>query len=459
MLPEDTLLEIFDYYRLLDAMEARGRPKPWKWHRLAHVCQKWRLVISMSPRRLDLQILCRSGAPIECVLASWGTLPLIVRFKGSPKTKSLPENIVTALRHPDRVREIELGLTSTTVGSIVDSIKKPFQTLECIRITIKDAKGPSLLFRNAFLGGSAPCLKEIELDGINFPFSEIKQVISSTNNLTTLHLSRIQKTGYFSADDLVTALSTSTQLGVLTVNFQYPVSLPTQSGTSPPFQRATLPSLYYLKFRGASEYLEDFVSRVNIPSLGFIKIMLFNQIFFDIPQFCHFILWSPLKSPTEVEITLYTDLVTIFIRQRSKRREIQSVQCHLETACERLDWQLSFVTQVSSQLSPLLKSVQTLTVSHVEMPNGEDMDSMQWLEVFHPFAHVRELRVSEKLALDIVQALVTEDTTAEALPELTRLRIFVWEVREPGVVEAVEKFVAARKLSGRTIHVSEKKSG
>jgi hypothetical protein len=229
MLPDDALLEIFDSYRLGAKKQTRAHGRPWKWHRLAHVCRRWRLIIPISPRRLDLQIFCKSGASIEHILASWGTSPLIVRFKGGPKSKSLPENIAIALRHPDRVREIDLGLTSTTVGPIVDAIKEPFRELECIRITIKDATGPSLLFRNAFLGGSAPLarLREIALDGISFPFPEIKQVIS-TNNLVGLHLLGVPETGYFSADALVTALSTSVQLRRLQLSFHYPASLPTQ---------------------------------------------------------------------------------------------------------------------------------------------------------------------------------------------------------------------------------------
>ena len=43
VLPEDILLEIFDFYRL-DAME-QSKGRPWKWHRLAHVCRKWRDVV------------------------------------------------------------------------------------------------------------------------------------------------------------------------------------------------------------------------------------------------------------------------------------------------------------------------------------------------------------------------------------------------------------------------------
>ena len=112
MLPEDTRLDIFDFYRL-DA-EDESWPWPWIWHRLAHVCRKWRRVISMSPRRLDLGILCDYGAPVETlesVLDSWPTLPLYARFEGQnwpALSINLLKNTIAALRRPDRVCEIDL---------------------------------------------------------------------------------------------------------------------------------------------------------------------------------------------------------------------------------------------------------------------------------------------------------------------------------------------------------------
>ena len=454
MLPDDTLLEIFDFYRLDAMMQPRASGRPWKWHRLAHVCRRWRLIISVSPRRLDLQILCKSGSSIERILASWDILPLIVRFKGHPKTKSLPKNIATALCYPDRVREIDLGLTSTTVGSIVDAIKKPFQTLEYIRITIKDATGSPLLFREGFLGGSAPLLREITLDGINFPFPEIKKVISSTNNLVELNLSRISESCYFSADALVTALSTSAQLRVLKVRFHYPASLPTQSRTSPPLQRTTFPSLVFFNFHGASEYLEEFASWVDFPALRHITIGLFNQVFFEIPQFCRSILLNTIKFPTEVMVIPSAKYVGISIDQKGKH--VAWRHCFLGTSCRRLDWQLSFVIQILNQVTPLLSGVRSLIINKpYELPTGEeDVDSTQWLELFQPFAHAREFRAFEQLVPGIVQALVTEDMATGVLPEVTQLSLEGYG-KSPAVVEAVEKFVAARKLLGRNVYLSK----
>jgi hypothetical protein len=450
MLPEDTLLEIFDFYRL-DAIK-RSRGRPWKWHRLAHVCRKWRYVVMVSPRRLGLQILCKSGAPIESILDSWSTLPLVVRYKG-PKSKSLPKNIMVALRRPDRVCEVDLVLSSSLIGSIVPEIQEPFPALECIRITVKNAARPPELFSGPFLGGSAPRLKEIKLDGVAFPFPTIRQVLSSTaNNLVQLCLSNIPNVGYFSPDALASSLSSLVQLMQLNIDFHSPCSRP-PSKTCPPPQRVILPSLSILNFHGANDYLEEFVSQVDFPALTFINIEFFSQLIFQIPQFCHFISRvNALKSPTEVMMTPSAELVTLFFIQQGERRVVLG-ECFLGTTCEELDWQLSFVTQVLRQFSTLLlSSVDSLTINKpLKMPRGEgQVEPMQWLELFQPFTHVRTVHVFEQLVPDIVDALVAENTVAGVLPELSRLYLKGYR-DSPSVAKAAEQFVAARRHSGRTV--------
>ncbi|KAH9980530.1 hypothetical protein BJV74DRAFT_102136 [Russula compacta] len=170
MLPEDILLEIFDFYRLDAVTRSGGRP--WKWHRLAHVCQKWRSVIFMSPRRLGLRILCKSKAPMEHIMDFWPTLPLVVRYK-NPKPSSLNKNIVAALRRPNRVCEIDLNVTSVTIGPIVELIQEPFLSLERLKMQImrNSALAPPVFTR--FLGGSSPRLEEIELDAFTSGTSRI----------------------------------------------------------------------------------------------------------------------------------------------------------------------------------------------------------------------------------------------------------------------------------------------
>jgi hypothetical protein len=289
-------LEIFDFYRLY-AME-QSRKRPWKWHRLAHVCGKWRHVISRSPRRLGLQILCKNGAPIESILDLWPTLPLIAKFRAGREPKNIPRNIMAALHRTGRLYGIDLHVTSSMLASIVEMTQKPCRLLEIIRITVEAHTRSSILEHNAFLGGSAPHLREIELDGFPLPFPEIRRVLLSTNNLVELHLANIPNDVYFSPSDLVSGLSTSDQLKWLTIDFHSPPFPPPPSMTRPPPRRTTLPSLVSLDFHVASEYLEEFIAQIELPALCKIAIRLFNDMLFEIPRFCQFVpCLNALRSP------------------------------------------------------------------------------------------------------------------------------------------------------------------
>jgi hypothetical protein len=363
------------------------------------------------------------------------------------------------LRHPNRLREIDLRVPSSMTGPIVEMVPKPCSALESIRIVVKDATGPSIPVLDEFLGGSAPHLREIKLDGISLPFPEIRRVLSSSNfNLVQLHLSKIPHAVYFSPDDLVTALSTLVQLKRLTVGFHSPASSPPPSMTGRPRQRTTiLPSLRYLYFHGTSEYLEEFVAQIRTPALYDINIHFFNQIFFDIPQVGKFIIShsNSLGYPTRVIIIHSAESVRISLILKGK--EHGDGICVLETSCRRLDWQLSFVTQILTELSPFLSRVHSLTIQENggNLPTAqEDVDSNQWLELFRQFTHASLLRILEKqLVPGIVRALVTvtEGMAAGLLPELTGLSLSGYH-HSPSVAKAAEKFVVTRsRLSGRTI--------
>ena len=452
MLPEGILVEIFDFYRL-DAIQL-SRVRPWKWHRLAHVCRKWRYIISISPRRLDLRILCKYGAPIESILGSWPTFPLVIKFDATRKLKPMPRNVLVALRCSDRICDINL---SVMTGSIVELIQKPCPALEKIRLTVKDAMGPpNIPVHNAFLGGSAPHLREIELQGIALPFPAIRRVLFSANNLAELHLSDVPHAVYFPPVDLVTTLSSLGQLKRLAIGFHSPTSRPAPSTTHRSLLHTTLPSLKFLDFHGASEYLEEFVAQIRLPALCKITIKLFNQIYFEIPQFSQFIPHqnsNVLGSPTLVLVTHSAESVSVFLIQDENSSPDE--YCYLGASCRRLDWQLSFVTQILSQLFPLLSSVAKLTfITHLEMPTGkEDVDPTQWLELFQLFTYVREIHVFEKLVPDIVHALVMEAMDIGVLPELSSLTLNGYR-KSPSVAKAAEEFVASRRVSGRTVSLS-----
>ena len=447
VLPEDVLLEIFDFYRMYAIEQSPGRP--WKWHHLAHVCRGWRHVISRSPRRLVLRILCEYGAPIGSILDYWPTLPLVATFSAGPKSKHIPGNVMAALRRPDRLCEIDVHVTSSMLAPIVEVIQKPCKALENIRITVEVPTGPSILVHNAFLGGSAPHLREIKLRGIAFPFPEIRRVLLSTNNLVELQLANIPNDAYLAPNDLVTGLSTLSQLKRLMIDFHSHAPSPPPSMAHPPPQRATLPSLESLDFHCASGYLEEFIARIDLPSLRKIAIRLFSDIFFEIPQLCQFILrLNTLRCPARVIVKHSADSVRVYFGE--EKVEDEDENCFLGTSCRRLDWQLSFATEILTQLAFLLPSVHSLYIQGGnELPTGEeDVDSTQWLELLQPFTNVTQVYFSVKqLVPSIVQALAAEEMTAEVLPELIVLHLSGY-LSSPSVANVAEKFVSMRSLSG-----------
>ena len=405
----------------------------------------------MSTRRLDLRILCTGRAPIETILSSWPALPLWVRYIDR-KSKSLPNNVIIALRRLHRVCKIDLDLPSLIIGPIVEIIQEPFQALEYIRIKVESAAGPPMVVREALLGGSAPLLRQMTLDGIAFPFREIRRVLLSTKNLVELDLSNIPNDVYFSPDDLVTGLTTLVQLKQLVVRFLSPTSSPLASMTRPP-QRTTLPSLTCLDFRGETEYLEEFVARIDLPALGGLHIDLFNDIFFEIPQLCQFISYlNWLRSSTFVIIAHSRNSVDLRFQQDNKAG---NGICTLSILCERLDWQLSSMAQIASQLSPFLPSVDHLHIfaNVYFLAEETDVDATLWLELFRPFTHVTKVHVMHDLVPGIAQALAMENIVAGVLPELTSLLLQGY-YSSPSVAKAAMQFVATRRLSGRTVHLT-----
>ncbi|KAI0288342.1 hypothetical protein B0F90DRAFT_1803360, partial [Multifurca ochricompacta] len=64
-LSDDSLLEIFDFYRL--DLILPHEPY-WDWHTLVHVCRRWRQLIFALPRRLELQLVCKSRTPVRRIL-------------------------------------------------------------------------------------------------------------------------------------------------------------------------------------------------------------------------------------------------------------------------------------------------------------------------------------------------------------------------------------------------------
>jgi hypothetical protein len=85
----------------------------------------------------------------------------------------------------------------------------------------------------------------------------------------------------------------------------------------------------------------------------------------------------------------------------------------------------------------------------------DDIENGLWLQLLHPFTAVKNVYLSEQIALRIGPALheLAEGRTMEVLPALQN--IFLDGLESPGPVqEGIGKFVTARQVAGHPITVS-----
>ena len=448
-LPDNVLLDIFDFYRKAEIHD----PWPWPWNRLVHVCQRWRYIVFASPLRLDLWLLCTSTTPVRKTLDVWPPLPIEI-FSNSVDDDMA--NIIATLEHCDRVRKITfLDLTSLQWERLAPMMQEPFPALTSLQLRTYGT-APSL--PDMFFGGSAPRLQTLDLWGI--PFPGLPRLLLSATDLSGLHLERIPHAGYISPEAMVTCLSTLTRLTDLVIGFQSPASPPNRSDRrSPPLTRVILPALEKLRFRGVSEYFEDLVARIDAPRLCFLHISFFHQLIFDIRQLPNFIGHTGiLRSLSHAKVVIADNRIDInFDPPERTLADPLNSNLLLRIYCRAVDWQVSSMAQIYNQISFLPSIVEQLDIqvpSYLESISQVDMDDTQWLELFRPFTTVRTLRIHHKLQSLIVPALqeLTGERATEVFPALDNL--YLREYPPSGSdQQAIEPFVAARQHSDHPVAV------
>jgi hypothetical protein len=133
-LPDDVLLDIFDFY--LDNDNCAREPRDTdEWHTLVHVCRRWRNVVFASPRRLNLSLLCGEKTPVRAMLDIWPALPMEIESHWRGNWEVRLDNIIAALEHRDRVRSITIQNFPSLVGiNLEAAMKAPFPELTCLRL-------------------------------------------------------------------------------------------------------------------------------------------------------------------------------------------------------------------------------------------------------------------------------------------------------------------------------------
>jgi F-box-like len=166
-LPDNVLLDIFEFCLVPDIMDSWYRQVPWS--KLVHVCQRWRYIVFASPLRLNLRLRCTEITPVRKTLDVWAPLPIEIWF--SDVCLRVEDNLFATLEGLNRVCSIWLYGIRIPPEHLVVVMQESFPELESLSLQIEGPGGtvPALLTGSTFLGGSAPRLQSLTLDGIPFP--------------------------------------------------------------------------------------------------------------------------------------------------------------------------------------------------------------------------------------------------------------------------------------------------
>ena len=429
---------------------------------LAHVCRRWRSVVFQSPLRLNLQLRCTRTTRARDTLDIWPPLPLIIRdYRIFADKRTGLDNIIAALEHNDRVRQIELDWFSCPGwGYVTDSaaMQKPFPELTHLELDMnKDNESPPIL-PNSFLGGSTPRLRSLHL--LNVPFPALPNLLLSATHLVYLDLRDIPCSKYIPPEAMVTGLSGSTSLEFLRLLFRYPrLRHALGSRRPPPLTRSILPSLTKIEFKGDSEYLEEIVARIDAPRLNDLEITFFNQIIFDTTQHFQFISRTPtLRTPKKGYITFDFDLIRVrFPLQTSEYKGLS-----VKIRCTASDWQLSSLVQVCASSLPPFSTLEDLYIVEGYWPPHwqDDVENTLWLDLLRPFVALKNLYLSQEFVPRIAPALkeLVGGRTTEVLPTLENIFSVSTLFQPSGSMhKGIERFVAARRLTSHPVAVSSRK--
>ena len=445
VLPDDVLLEIFDFYVRMYSMSTSMKTGVEKWQSLIHVCRRWRNLVLESSRRLNLQLYCTPETPARDTLDVWPPLPLVVA--GNMDLTSDTKNVIAALGRSNCICKFDLwGLVNWQLEEVSAAMQVPFPELTDLGLMLN---GETLsVIPDSFLDGSAPLLRNFRLFGI--PFPGLPNLLMSATHLVNLRLFNIPHSGYISPKAIVALISVLSSLEGFSLKFQSPQSCPDREArTSPPSKRSIIP-LVSLEFKGVTEYLEDLVTLIDTPKLNGMYITFFSQIDFDTPRLAQFIKRTPRleKRDAHVQFSDYSARVTLALGT-----------FNIEISCIEPDWQLSSIEQVCNSSFHHLSMVEDLYIHHhYSKPVWKDeaIENSLWLQLLLPFAAVKNLYLSKEFAPGIAAALqeLVGDRIIEVLPSLQN--IFVKGLEPSGPFqENIGQFVAARQLSNHPIAISD----
>jgi hypothetical protein len=451
-LPDDVLLKIFKFF--VNVPRFHQTPTE-KWCMVVHVCQRWRNLAFTFPRHLGLQLVLKPpNKTVERMLDIWPELPIYIPgFYCSSSTDR--DNVAAALRLNHRVSGFCLEDTPDPVWDIFGPLmKRPFPTLT--HLWIRQLYRPiENTISHPFLGGSAPSLRELHLDRI--PFLELPNLLLSCANLVRLSYVNISPSGYISPQAMATGLSALTQLESLSFKFLMAQPFLGREIQIPPSHMPILlPSLTYLDFQGAPDYMEYLAPQIHGQLLEIMYITFSRGEVVEISEFAKFVHRADkLSSADRGEVTFESDHVSFKLSQNLTGIDPKTLI--LNVVSTRWNFQPSYLAQFWASWLPIPSPFESLHIFWPVRYVWEEVISVRdapWLELMRPFDTVKHLHLSRTAAPLVTQFLrrLPPERGMEVLPALES--VFISDFRRFGPMnEAMTEFARARQLSGHPVSI------
>lgn len=459
ILDDDSLLKVFYLFRpdILDEDKiysnqffkgAKWDHERW-WYKFVHVCRRWRYLILGSASHLGLSLVCTRRTPVAVMLAHSPPLPLIVDhlYDYDHITTKDEENIMFALRHPDRVRRIRLKMPILDLRKIITAMDGEFPILAYLYIRPQEKDDTGLVLPQTF---RAPHLRHLILG--NFSLQMGSPLLIAVVSLVTLSLGWIHPSVYVPPNQLLHRHSLMPQLEVLKITFHSSVPSSDVRGQLLDAQimtHAVLPHLRWFVFHGVSAYLDALLGRMTTPVLKVFDLWLPFQLSYSIQNLTQFV--SVTRNLRGYIARLSFGHETTLAMYSSEWAKTSTF--YVGVSCRRLDWQVSSMAQVSNTAAPVLSSVEYLTIGSgthwVLLEGHNEVDRAQWNDLLRPFANVKMLQVHHDFVWDISNSLQLgdEESPIGLFPELKEIRYDeVTETRS-----AFATFIDARQNAGRPV--------
>jgi hypothetical protein len=471
-IPDELLLEIFDFYRRgINSYDDLWKKKK-VWVNLSHVCRRWRAVMFASSSRLELGITVGSKKPghIKAILS--GPLPILIDYKcrNENLTGSALWRLRAALGHSDRVREISFEGSDAWFGQFFTATTNcSFPVLESLSLCFgrglrhgDDPKLPDTFLRGPDLSDLHPSLRRLSLKYVSL--TSISGLLSSAKALTDLFLVielGSNPSAQTSLLDCFQGIPCLRRLDLSTSIFIKALPKPSTPKDIVPFSKLT-----FFRYVGNIIFLDALVARLSAPPLLDVDIAFSGATstispIVHLPRFINDI----EERYHAVHLVLQGRVFSLSLLTHSEYINHCKPRFKLCRSPGDLGYHIDMIDslmRVSDALSTKLSTVEELRVtSFTDIWVG----NIPWRRFLRQFSCVKALRIggvkNSEIARLILRNYTEPDDHLPFLPALEEIELPKFEARETrsqfskrtAELALFQPFVSARQQAGRPVKV------